>query len=74
MRSFQLRPSRPASLDGVTRDERGATNATPPADARAVDDPSRLADEARAQREKTAAELRSTPVPMETEPVTTYRA
>lgn len=59
---------------GVTRIRRDRSGEAPPADARDADDPSRLADEARAQREKMAAELRSTPLPIATEPATTYRA
>jgi len=58
----------------VARARRVRSSEATPADARDVADPSRLADEARAQREKMAAELRSTPVPIETEPATTYRA
>lgn len=73
MRTVLLRHARRGSLDRVTRGERDPSVATPPADARGVDDPSRLADEARAQREKLAAELRSTALPIETEPATTYR-
>jgi hypothetical protein len=42
-------------------------------DTRDVNDPARLADEARAQVEKHAAELRAANVPIETEPPTTYR-
>jgi len=58
----------------VARIRRVRSSDAPPVDARDPDDPSRLADEARTQREKTAAELRSTPLPIETEPATTYRA
>ena len=49
------------------------TAATPAPDTRDIDDPARLADEAREQREKMAAELRSAPLPIEVEPATTYR-
>ncbi len=46
----------------------------PPAqDPRPIDDPLRLADEARADREKAAAELRAARIPIDTEPATTYR-
>ena len=37
------------------------------------DDPARLADEARQQIERSAAELRKAKVPIETEPPSTYR-
>lgn len=43
-------------------------------DTRALDDPDRLADEAKAQMEKHAADLRAAKVPIETEPPTVYRA
>ena len=46
---------------------------TPPTDTRDIDDPSRLADEAREQREKMAAELRAASLRIEVEPATTYR-
>lgn len=42
-------------------------------DTRDRDDPARLADEARANIEKQAADLRATKVPIETEPPTAYR-
>ena len=42
-------------------------------DKRERDDPARLADEARAQIEKQAADLRAAKVPIETEPPATYR-
>lgn len=42
-------------------------------DARDIDDPTRLVEEAAAQREKMAAELRSAELPIETEPATIYR-
>jgi len=45
----------------------------PPEDARPIDDPARLADEARATVEKNAAELRKQRVPIATEPPTVYR-
>lgn len=41
-------------------------------DTRDVDDPARLADEARALAAKHAAELRAAKVPIETEPPTVY--
>ena len=56
----------------MTRDET-APAVTPAPDTRDIDDPARLADEAREQREKMAAELRSAPLPIEVEPATTYR-
>lgn len=56
----------------MSRDTTAGPSATP-ADPRGPDDPARLADEAREQREKMAAELRAARVPIETEPVTTYR-
>jgi len=47
---------------------------TPPReDTRPVDDPARLADEARATVEKNATELRKQRVPIATEPPTVYR-
>jgi hypothetical protein len=46
---------------------------TPPPDTRDIDDPARLADEAREQREKMAAELRAAPLRIEVEPATIYR-
>ncbi|HEY3126531.1 MAG TPA: hypothetical protein VGK07_05685 [Candidatus Limnocylindria bacterium] len=42
-------------------------------DTRPVDDPARLADEARATVEKNATELRKQRVPIATEPPTVYR-
>jgi len=42
-------------------------------DTRPIDDPARLADEARATVEKNAAELRKQRVPIATEPPTVYR-
>jgi hypothetical protein len=42
-------------------------------DTRPIDDPARLADEARASIEKNAAELRKQGVPIATEPPTVYR-
>ena len=56
----------------MTRDD-ATPAATPPPDTRDIDDPARLADEAREQREKMAAELRSAPLPIEVEPATIYR-
>jgi hypothetical protein len=44
-----------------------------PVDARPIDDPARLADEARAAVEKNATELRKQRVPIATEPPTVYR-
>ena len=73
MRTVLLRPVVRGNLSAMTRVRRDRSREVPPADARDADDPSRLAEEARAQREKTAAELRSTPLPIETEPATTYR-
>jgi len=47
---------------------------TPPQeDARPIDDPARLADEARATVEKNATEIRKQRVPIATEPPTVYR-
>jgi len=45
----------------------------PPADPRDIDDPARLALEAREQREKMAAELRAASLRIEVEPATTFR-
>jgi hypothetical protein len=42
-------------------------------DTRPIDDPARLADEARAMIEKNATELRKQNVPIATEPPTVYR-
>jgi len=56
----------------VSRDDAPAAS-TPPTDTRDIDDPARLADEAREQREKMAAELRAAPLRIEVEPATTYR-
>lgn len=42
-------------------------------DTRDVDDPARLAEEARAQADKMAAALRAAKAPIETEPPTVYR-
>lgn len=56
----------------MSRDDAPATS-TPPSDTRDIDDPARLADEAREQREKMAVELRSAPLPIEVEPCTIYR-
>jgi hypothetical protein len=42
-------------------------------DTRSIDDPARLADEARATVDKNAAELRKQRVPIATEPPTVYR-
>lgn len=55
----------------MTREE--GPEQSKPADPRDLDDPSRLADEAREGREKMAAELRAAKVPIETEPATVYR-
>jgi hypothetical protein len=44
-----------------------------PVEARPIDDPARLADEARATVEKNATELRKQRVPIATEPPTAYR-
>jgi len=56
----------------VSRD--GAPDApTPPPDTRDIDDPARLAEEARDQREKMAAELRAAALRTPVEPATTYR-
>lgn len=49
------------------------TDQAPLVDTRDLDDPSRLAEEARDQREKMAAELRGAKVPIETEPATVYK-
>jgi hypothetical protein len=56
----------------VSRDDPPAAP-TPPTDTRDIDDPARLAEEAREQREKMAAELRAAPLRIEVEPATTYR-
>jgi hypothetical protein len=53
------------------KSERGP--AAQPEDTRPIDDPARLADEARATVEKNAAELRKQRVPIATEPPTVYR-
>jgi hypothetical protein len=42
-------------------------------DTRPIDDPARLADEARATVEKNAVELRKQRIPIATEPPTVYR-
>jgi hypothetical protein len=42
-------------------------------DERDIDDPMRLAHEAREAAEKAAVELRASPVPIETEPPTVFR-
>jgi len=42
-------------------------------DTRPIDDPARLADEARATVEKNATEIRKQRVPIATEPLTVYR-
>ncbi|HEV8228982.1 MAG TPA: hypothetical protein VGQ86_03410 [Candidatus Limnocylindria bacterium] len=42
-------------------------------DPRPIDDPARLADEARATVEKNAIEIRKQRVPLATEPPTAYR-
>jgi hypothetical protein len=42
-------------------------------DTRGIDDPARLADEARATVEKNATEIRKQRVPIATEPPTVYR-
>jgi len=56
----------------VSRD--GATGApTPSPDLRDIDDPARLAEEARDQREKMAAELRAASLRTPVEPATIYR-
>jgi hypothetical protein len=47
--------------------------AAPQEDTRAIDDPARLADEARATIEKNAAEIRAQRIPIATEPPTAYR-
>lgn len=52
-----------------TRDEPSAA----PEDTRPIDDPARLADEARAIVEKNATEIRKQRVPIATEPPTAYR-
>jgi hypothetical protein len=44
-----------------------------PKDDRPIDDPSRLAEEARAIVEKNAADIRKQSVPIATEPPTVYR-
>jgi len=44
-----------------------------PKDTRPIDDPARLADEARATIDKNATELRKQRVPIATEPPTVYR-
>lgn len=60
------------TLRAVSREDAAATP-TPPTDTRDIDDPARLADEAREQREKMAAELRGASLPIEVEPATIYR-
>jgi len=45
----------------------------PPTDTRPIDDPARLADEARATVEKNATEIRKQRVPIATEPPTVFR-
>jgi len=45
----------------------------PQTDTRHIDDPARLADEARATVEKNATEIRKQHVPIATEPPTVYR-
>jgi hypothetical protein len=47
---------------------------TMPLDERNIDDPARLADEAREIVQKAATELRAQRIPIETEPPTTFRA
>ena len=42
-------------------------------DTRDIDDPARLADEARAHIDEMAADVRAATVPIETEPPTLYR-
>ena len=49
------------------------TAASRPTDTRDIDDPERLAEEARDQREKMAAELRAASLRIDIEPATTYR-
>jgi hypothetical protein len=44
-----------------------------PVDVRPIDDPTRLADEARGAVDKNATELRKQRVPIATEPPTAYR-
>lgn len=68
-----LPPALSASLARMTPKRRDPAGATGPADPRDIDDPSRLVEEAAAQREKMAAELRSAELPIETEPATIYR-
>ncbi|HKY51135.1 MAG TPA: hypothetical protein VJP45_07750 [Candidatus Limnocylindria bacterium] len=46
---------------------------TPAEDTRPIDDPARLAEEAREIVEKNAAEIRKQRVPIATEPPTVYR-
>jgi hypothetical protein len=43
-------------------------------DERNIDDPARLADEARENLQKAATELRASRLPIETEPPTVFRA
>lgn len=57
----------------MTRKRRDPTGATGAADTRDIDDPSRLVEEAAAQRVKMAEELRAAALPIETEPATIYR-
>jgi hypothetical protein len=45
----------------------------PQTDTRGIDDPARLADEARATVDKNATEIRKQHVPIATEPPTVYR-
>jgi len=45
-----------------------------PLDERSIDDPARLADEARDIVQKSATELRAQRIPIETEPPTVFRA
>jgi len=44
-----------------------------PTDTRDIDDPQRLAEEARDQREKMSSELRAASLRIDVEPATTYR-
>lgn len=60
------------TLRAVSRD--GASRAPVPVpDPRDLDDPERLAEEARDQREKMANELRAAPLRIDVEPATIYR-
>jgi len=67
-------PRHVEALIGMRDDVAESSGAYEPVGERSIDDPARLADEAREIVQKAATELRAQRIPIETEPPTTFKA